>query len=119
VRSFGHAAGDQALRNSVQLAQQQLRLVDFIGRYGGEEFLLVLTQTELEGASECAERIREKIEGSPFPIANQHRNMTVSIGVAQYRRGESVQAMLERVDAALYRAKAKGRNRIEREYPTS
>jgi diguanylate cyclase (GGDEF)-like protein len=112
--SLGHAAGDQALRNSVRLAQQQLRLIDFIGRYGGEEFLLVLTQTELEGANECAERIREKIEGSPFAIANQHRHMTVSIGVAQYRPGESVQAMLERVDAALYRAKAKGRNRIER-----
>jgi diguanylate cyclase len=86
-----------------------------MGRYGGEEFLLVLTHTRIEGASECAERVRDQAERSGFTVSGQKCHVTVSIGVAQYRRGESLQAILERADAALYRAKAAGRNRIESE----
>ena len=113
--SFGHAAGDEVLRTSVRVAQNELRAIDFMGRYGGEEFLLVLTHTGIEGASECAERVRTQTERTGFTVSGHDGHVTVSIGVAQYRRSESLQAILERADAALYRAKAAGRNRIESE----
>jgi len=111
--NFGHAAGDDVLRRSVDVAQKELRAIDFMGRYGGEEFLLVLTQTGLEGARECVERVRAQTERTGFSLLGKNRQMTVSIGVAEYRPGESVRDALERADAALYRAKAGGRNRIE------
>lgn len=111
--SFGHAAGDEVLRRSVDVSQRELRAIDFMGRYGGEEFLLVLTQTGIEGARECAERVRKQTEAAGFTLSGSERQMTVSIGVAQYRPGESMRETLERADAALYRAKAGGRNRIE------
>lgn len=111
--SFGHAAGDEVLRKSVDVSQKELRAIDFMGRYGGEEFLLVLTQTGIEGARECAERVRRQTEAAGFTLSGSERHMTVSIGVAQYRPGESMRETLERADAALYRAKAGGRNRIE------
>jgi diguanylate cyclase (GGDEF)-like protein len=111
--SFGHAAGDEVLRRSVDIAQKELRAIDFMGRFGGEEFLLVLTQTGLDGARECVERVRNQTARTGFNLSGSDRNMTVSIGVAQYRPGESIRETLERADAALYRAKAGGRNRIE------
>ena len=111
--SFGHAAGDEVLRKSADVSQKELRAIDFMGRVGGEEFLLVLTQTGIEGARECAERVRRQTESAGFTLSGAQRQMTVSIGVAQYRPGESTREMLERADAALYRAKAGGRNRIE------
>jgi len=113
--TFGHAAGDDVLRRSVDVSQKELRAIDFMGRYGGEEFLLVLTQTGIEGARECAERVRKQTETASFMVSGTRRNMTVSIGVAQYRPGESTGETLARADAALYRAKAGGRNRIESE----
>jgi diguanylate cyclase (GGDEF)-like protein len=111
--SFGHAAGDEVLRRSVDIAQKELRAIDFMGRFGGEEFLLVLTQTGLDGARECVERVRNQTARTGFNLSGSDRNMTVSIGIAQYRPGESIRETLERADAALYRAKAGGRNRIE------
>ena len=88
--SFGHAAGDDVLRKSVRVAQKELRAIDFMGRYGGEEFLLVLTHTGIEGASECVERVRAQTERNGFTVLGKNRHVTVSIGVAQYRRGESL-----------------------------
>jgi diguanylate cyclase (GGDEF)-like protein len=111
--SLGHAAGDEVLRKSVDVALRELRAIDFMGRYGGEEFLLVLTQTGMEGARECVERVRNQTERTEFDLSGTHRRVTVSIGIAQYRPGESMRETLERADAALYRAKAGGRNRIE------
>ncbi len=112
---LGHHAGDEVLKSFVSVAQGELRAIDFIGRHGGDEFLLVLTQTSLDGALDCAERVRQQTEflkttpsGHPFTI-------TVSIGVAQYRPGELLFDTIQRADEALYRAKAKGRNRVEAE----
>ncbi len=113
--SYGHAAGDEVLRKAVDVAQKELRAIDFMGRFGGEEFLLVLTQTAIEGARECAECVRNQIAAANFTLAGHERTVTVSIGVAQYRPGETIRDTLERSDAALYRAKAAGRNRIESE----
>ena len=111
--NFGHAVGDEVLRRSAAVAQKELRAIDFMGRYGGEEFLLVLTQTDIDGARECGERVRGHTERNAIQLSGKERHVTVSIGVAQYRPGESVRELLERADAALYRAKAGGRNRIE------
>ena len=109
----GHRAGDLALQCVAQIARDELRAIDFIGRYGGDEFLLVLIQTGLEGARECAERIRGRI-ALVDSIGNDTRcQVTISCGVTQLRRNESPQDTLQRADAALYRAKTAGRNRVE------
>jgi diguanylate cyclase (GGDEF)-like protein len=111
--TLGHQAGDLALQCFAQIAREELRAIDFIGRYGGDEFLLVLIQTGLDGARECAERIRRRMALSNCIGNDTPRHVTVSIGVTQHRQSESLQDTLQRVDGALYRAKAAGRNRIE------
>jgi diguanylate cyclase (GGDEF)-like protein len=110
---LGHRAGDLALQAIAQTADRELRVVDAIGRYGGDEFLLVLSQTGVDGARECAERIRARIELSDCIPGDARRQITVSCGITGHRRGESLQETLQRADAALYRAKHRGRNRVE------
>ncbi|MCE7031572.1 GGDEF domain-containing protein [Lysobacter sp. GX 14042] len=104
----GHQAGDQVLRQVATTIAASLRSIDSLGRYGGEEFVLVLPQTPRDGARKKAERVRGAIDLS----CACGRALTVSIGVAGYRPGDSVDTLLARADAALYRAKAKGRNRV-------
>jgi len=111
--TLGHRAGDLALQTIAQIADRELRVVDAIGRYGGDEFLLVLSQTGVEGARECAERIRARIELTDCIIGDARRQITVSCGITRHRRGESLQETLQRADAALYRAKHRGRNCVE------
>jgi diguanylate cyclase (GGDEF)-like protein len=117
--TLGHHAGDQALQGFAQIAREELRAIDFIGRYGGDEFLMVLTQTGLEGARECAERIRGRIAATHTVGSDTHRQLTVSIGVTQHREREPTQDTLRRADAALYRAKTAGRNRVECDWTLS
>jgi len=110
--TLGHSAGDRVLQNFVGIVQGELRAIDFVGRFGGEEFLLVLTQTSLEGACECAERVRAQTERKTMQAFGVTSGITVSVGVAQYRPGESPRETIARADAALYRAKRDGRNRV-------
>lgn len=110
---FGHHGGDLVLQCFAQVARAELRAIDFLGRYGGDEFLLVLAQTPIEGARECAERVRRHAETAKPIGTDGECPMTVSIGLAQYVCGEGLDEMLRRADAALYRAKAAGRNRVE------
>lgn len=106
----GHLGGDEVLRRVARTASQALRQADFFGRYGGEEFVMLLTDTALEGAMITAERLRKQIEGLSFAQINPELCVTVSIGVAEHpRRGETA-ATLQRADEALYRAKHAGRN---------
>ena len=109
----GHRSGDLALQSVAEIARGELRAIDFIGRYGGDEFLLVLIQTGLDGARECAERIRGRIALKAGIGTDMSRQVTVSCGVTQLRRDETLQDTLHRADAALYRAKTAGRNRVE------
>ncbi len=111
--TLGHPAGDLVLQCFARIAREELRAIDLIGRYGGDEFLLVLTQTGLEGARECAERIRRRMAHNDCIGNDTHRQVTVSIGVTQHRQSEPLQDTLQRADAALYRAKSGGRNRVE------
>ena len=111
--SLGHQAGDLALQCFARIAREELRAIDCVGRYGGDEFLLVLSQTGLDGARECADRIRGRVALCDCIGNETHRQITVSIGLTQHRPGEPLQDTLRRADTALYRAKTAGRNRTE------
>ena len=111
--TLGHQAGDLQLKMVVLSVQRELRNIDYIGRYGGDEFLLVLTQTPLAGARECADRFRRALEARSANEIGAGLAVTISVGIAEYRVGESITQTVQRADVALYRAKAGGRNRIE------
>jgi diguanylate cyclase (GGDEF)-like protein len=108
----GHLAGDEVLRKFAHTVHRELRSTDIFGRYGGEEFMHILAHTNIEGAMTHAERIRIQALTLDFPGFAKKCSITVSIGVAQYRQGDSVAETLSRADAALYKAKQAGRNRI-------
>ena len=107
--SFGHAAGDLMLRTVSRLLTSLARQADTVARWGGEEFVVVLPETDLDGARHFAERLRLAIHGSPVG----EMRTSASCGVATMLPGDTVEAMLGAADQALYLAKAKGRNRTE------
>ncbi|MFP4207932.1 MAG: bacteriohemerythrin [Wenzhouxiangella sp.] len=105
----GHAAGDQVLEQLSHLIRQQIRLVDSLFRWGGEEFVILLPNTSLSAARFIAERLRQAISQANFsPVTG----VTVSIGAAELERNETVESWFERADQALYAAKRQGRNRV-------
>jgi len=108
-----HLAGDQVLRVFAQTARSGLRGNDVFGRYGGEEFVQILPHTPLAGGVREAERLRQRVARADLGNASRLGPLTVSIGVAQYRPGETITASLARADAALLRAKQAGRDRVE------
>ena len=111
--TFGHQAGDNILIVFSAIIRSVLRKSDFCGRYGGEEFLIVLTQTDLQDAKVFAERVRACVEESFFPELGRKSRITVSIGLAEHRTNEGIEKTISRADEALYRAKKDGRNRVE------
>lgn len=115
---YGHAAGDAVLREIARHIQAGVRRYDVAARFGGEEFLIVLPDADLPTAQQTAERIRGIIEKQVRVGSGEtQRAITVSLGVATLRAGERIEALINRADAALYRAKAEGRNRIVAEEP--
>lgn len=110
--SHGHQAGDEILRKLAGCVSDGLRVIDSFGRYGGEEFLLILPQTTLAGAQVKAERIRASIEALRFDSLPEGIRVTVSIGLAEFQAGETTDDTLARADKALYQAKEAGRNRV-------
>jgi diguanylate cyclase (GGDEF)-like protein len=111
--TLGHLAGDLVLKHFASEVKKSLRTIDNFGRFGGEEFLLVLPRTNIEQARLCAERIRRMTEELAFPGLDRNFSITSSFGIAQYRPGEDLKDMLSRADTALYKAKHAGRNRVE------
>lgn len=107
---FGHSQGDKAIKAVVQCAQDCARNTDMLFRYGGEEFVMVLRNTTLNGARLLAERIRRKVEKLECQGKRKPIEMTVSAGVTTWKPGESPQRFFERADGALYAAKNAGRN---------
>ena len=111
---FDHLTGDRVLRAFAAVARQGLRANDVFGRYGGEEFVQICRHTPLAGAVTDAERLRERIGALEVPVGKGATvRLTVSIGVAQYTPGETIMQTFARADEALYRAKQRGRNRVE------
>lgn len=107
---FGHQAGDHVLEHFCRITAQSLRASDLFGRYGGEEFVLLLPNTNQESALLVAERIREAFSGYRFDDISPGLTLSVSIGMTLYRQGESLESALDRADKALYQAKSNGRN---------
>ena len=108
----GHLAGDDALRGVAETVRGRLRACDLAARYGGDEFALVLPRASGAAAAELAEALRRAVEARGFgPAADLH--VTLSLGVAEARPGDSPEGLLARADGALYDAKRRGRNRVE------
>lgn len=110
----GHRTGDRVLSEVARVLQRSIRQTDFVGRYGGEEFLIILPSTDVAGAAIMGERIRSAIEGTPMSDTSSGSfPLTVSIGVAEHASADNEDLLVSRADAALYRAKELGRNRVE------
>ncbi|BDY04841.1 GGDEF domain-containing protein [Ferrimonas sp. YFM] len=106
---FGHQVGDRVLITIAELIQSSLRSSDYAGRWGGEEFLIICPQTELNQATKLAERIRQEVESHQFETG---RKLSISFGVASFTDSDSVSSLTSKADRALYQAKAGGRNRV-------
>lgn len=111
--TYGHDAGDMILMTIANIIKESLRDVDIVGRYGGEEFLVILPNTDLESAMNVAERIRSKIEGHKFRLNGNSVRLTVSTGVSTYGlHGTTVGDLIKATDVSLYKAKREGKNRV-------
>ena len=110
---YGHPAGDEVLRHFADLAQRVLRTADVIARWGGEEFLIVLPESTYPGACIAMERLIDAVRRARVPTEAGEIAFTLSAGVAVWRSDESTGALVARADAALYRAKDQGRDRVE------
>ena len=107
--TYGHAAGDYVLKTLSQIAKGNMRDIDYLIRWGGEEFLVIALDTDLRGAEVLAEKIRKAIENYSFDKVGR---VTVSFGVTQFKQDDTEDSFMKRADDALYQAKEKGRNRI-------
>ena len=111
---YGHLIGDEVLEKVAELVREDVRIADSVGRYGGEEFIVVLPKTDLPSAVIVAERIREIIEATEMTASEgKVLSVTVSQGLCGYREGDDKGSLISRADEALYRAKETGRNRVE------
>ena len=109
--TYGHAAGDAVLRAFADTVHEAMRMTDVFGRYGGEEFLMILVGTPPQTALEAVERIRLAVEARDWRALAPDARVTISAGIAGFRKGETVEQLLHRADQALYQAKNTGRNR--------
>ncbi|MCD6258919.1 MAG: cache domain-containing protein [Helicobacteraceae bacterium] len=107
--TYGHDVGDDILIALTQLVNQNCREIDFLGRYGGEEFLIIMPNTSREEAKEFAHRIRLVVQNHSFKIIGK---LTISLGLIEYREGEEIKELFKRLDILLYKAKNGGRNRL-------
>jgi len=116
--TFGHLTGDSVLKAIAALFKRQLKGKDLASRFGGEEFIPMLPETNLENACAVAENLRSALAGKAWKQKASGKSMgkiTISLGVVQYKKGESKKSFIERVDKALYFAKQNGRNRVASE----
>lgn len=111
--NYGHAAGDKVLKVVAETLDKHIRATDFIARFGGEEFVLLLPEIGLEAAAQVANKLREIIAETPFHFRDSRVAVTISGGVAQLKKDEPANDFFERADKALYAAKEKGRNCVE------
>ncbi len=116
---YGHECGDMALSSAADCIKHAVRGSDIIFRYGGEEFVILLSDTNLTEAAIIAERIRSGIERHTFAYGMQVIKLTVSLGVSSLRRDDDMERLIKRADSAMYQAKLNGRNRVKLEKPVN
>jgi diguanylate cyclase (GGDEF)-like protein len=111
--AHGHESGNRLLQHVVRCIRDELRGSDVMARFGGDEFVLLLPETNRSGAQEMSERIRKSVEMSRFDIRGGDMNTTVSLGIASYPEdGGNLEVILDKADKAMYRAKQRGRNQV-------
>ena len=110
--TYGHASGDEVLRKTASVIKELLRESDIPSRYGGEEFAVLLPYTHIDEAQIVGERLRKAVEASPINVDNKTINVTISMGLAEFRIDENGEELFQRADKALYEAKESGRNRV-------
>lgn len=108
---FGHQAGDKALIEITGVIRSTVRVTDLVGRWGGEEFLIILPETDLKGGSSLAEKIRARLESA---YLGKIGRTTASFGVTAFEDGDDIETIVARADAGLYTAKRADRNRVEK-----
>jgi diguanylate cyclase (GGDEF)-like protein len=109
----GHLAGDVVLKELARLVQARIRRDEILARYGGEEFVVMLPETDLEGAAALAETLRARVEEHPFTFQSDRISVTISLGCAVLCDADrSATELLKRADERLYEAKRSGRNRV-------
>jgi len=112
--TYGHQVGDRVLADTAGILRRSVRQTDFVGRYGGEEFLIILPRTDAAGATVMAERTRAIVQGTTMHDAEGGvLGVTASLGAAEWSDDDDEDALIRRADTALYRAKEAGRNRVE------
>jgi len=111
--SYGHQVGDAVLLRIAEKFSSAVREYDHVGRFGGDEFLVVLPDCTCEAAREVAERVRQHVGTDPIAVSNLQVQITASIGVSQWVPGQELGDFIYRADLAMYRAKQNGRNRVE------
>lgn len=110
---YGHLVGDAILKEVAKVIRENVRQIDLVGRYGGEEFSFIFTETDKEEAGFAAERIRQAIEEKTLRPYDEDLKVTISIGIAGFPRdGKDIKSLIDKADAALYQAKNSGRNRV-------
>jgi len=111
--TFGHVTGDKVLKAVATIMKSVIRKIDMIGRYGGEEFLVIFPNTPGDNAKIAAEKLRREVESHKFKYKDREFKVTISVGVAEYKDGDTVETLIAKADEALYRAKEAGKNRVE------
>jgi diguanylate cyclase (GGDEF)-like protein len=110
--TYGHLIGDQVLHMVAERFKRNLREVDLLGRYGGEEFVALLTEVDCGRGRDVGERLRASIEAPAFRVEDQDVSVSISVGVADITDCPNLEILLDRADQALYEAKQSGRNRV-------
>jgi diguanylate cyclase len=110
--SYGHPAGDRILKGVSLKIKASLRGSDFLARFGGDEYAIILIKTDVKAATEVARKLCDEVRASRFLLDDNALSMTLSIGVAEAAENDTDETLLKRADAALYRAKASGRNGV-------
>jgi two-component system, cell cycle response regulator len=108
--AFGHEVGDSVLKVVTRLTKENIRSADVVARWGGEEFMVLMPETDIQAAGIASEKLRLAIAGHHFDTVG---TLTASFGVAEFKPPDDVNSLLKRTDDALYQAKDKGRNRVE------